>query len=62
MNLLPFGANSFRLEKTIFQSGIGMYYSKQEVTKMSSLYKNVVNMAENLPIGILSYCNLVYTF
>ena len=38
-NLLPLGANSFLLEQTSFQKGLGMQASKKEVTKVFSLVK-----------------------
>ena len=43
-NLLPVGANSYLLEKTPFQKGIGVQERKQQVTKVVSLVK----MGENL--------------
>ena len=36
-NLLPWGANSFLLEQTPFQKGLGVLGGKQEVTKVISL-------------------------
>ena len=36
-NLLPQGANSFFIELTPFQMGMGMQYCKQEVTKIISV-------------------------
>ena len=39
-NLLPLGANSFLLEWTLFQKGLGEQECKQEVTKVVSLVKH----------------------
>ena len=39
-NLLPQGANSFLLELTPFQKGLGVQETKQELTKTVSLVQN----------------------
>ena len=58
-NLLPMGANSFLLEWTHFQMGLGVLESKQEVTKVVSLVKMLENLqsisspikCDRFPIG-----------
>ena len=47
------GANSFFLEKTPFQKGLGVQDSKQEYTKVVSLVKTV----ENVPLFVSSLLN-----
>ena len=47
-NLLPLGANSFLLEKTPFQKGIGVQEHKQEVTNIISLAQNGGNLSSVL--------------
>ena len=57
-NLLPVGANSFLLEKTPFQKGVGVQECKQKVTKVIPLCQK---MAENLPSNFIHLKNNMKT-
>ena len=47
------GANSFLLEQTLFQNGLGVQKSKQKATKVVSRVKNKENLSSvsNLLVG-----------
>ena len=47
-NLLPLGANSFLLDETLFQKGLGMQESKKEVTKVVFLVKKTTEYIQPL--------------
>ena len=57
MNLLPRGANSFLLEWTTFQKGLGVEESKQKVIKVVSLLRKVENQVYPAPINCIQLYN-----